>query len=390
MGQINTGRQTMDQLAVDQLVKDRATIKQVPMTQSVSPLVIPVFIPHSGCPHQCAFCNQSIITNQEQDLPDHEDQLPDKKLIQNIVKQYLEYKGKRKYVELAFFGGNFLGLSRQSVVQLLESVKPYIQAEKIHGIRFSTRPDTITRDMLDLIMPYHISAIELGVQSMNDDVLLASRRGHKSLDTINAIKLIQKYPIKIGVQVMVGLPGDNEISLLESTKKLAGLAPDFARIYPLLVLKGSLLEKWYKSGKYTPLNLDDSVRHVAKMYHTFKNADVDIIRMGLQASDMMEDESKVLAGPWHPAFGHLVFSQILYEKVCKKMDLCQTRLTAKKLAIHIHPKSESRLRGDKNTNLKKLKLRYPDFELSISVDETMGINQAEIYEDAFKNKEKWI
>lgn len=344
------------------------------MVQVQKPLVIPVFIPHSGCPHQCAFCNQSIITSQESNLPD-------KTAIYNIVTQYLQYKGKRERVELAFFGGNFLGLATETIIRLLDMVQPYIKGGKIDGIRFSTRPDTITRSALELVKPYNISAVEIGVQSMNDEVLSESKRGHTCMDTINAIALLKAYPFKVGVQVMVGLPGDTQVSLFESTKKVACLAPDFARIYPLMVLKGSLLEHWYSQGRYTPLSLEKSIWLVKEMVGIFKAADIKVIRMGLQASDMMEDESMVLAGPWHPAFGHLVFSEILYDLACNKIDQYQLRAGYRKLVLSVHPKSESRLRGDKNINLKRLNRRYLEFDFLIRRDEMIPLNQIAISEE---------
>ena len=353
------------------------------MDQARKPLVIPVFIPHSGCPHQCAFCNQSIITNQKS-------RLPDKTIIHHIVTQYLQYKGKREPVELAFFGGNFLGLAHETIIGLLDLIAPYIHEKKIDGIRFSTRPDTITPKTLNLIRPYNISTIELGVQSMNDEVLLNSKRGHTGMDTIKAIDLLKQYPCKIGVQVMAGLPGDHEDSLFESTEKLAQLAPDFARIYPLMVLKGSLVEQWYKKDKYRPLSLEEGIRLVKKMYQIFQAAGVDVIRMGLQASDMMEDESMVLAGPWHPAFGHLVFSELLYDAACNMIDQYSGLLKSKKFVLNVHPKSESRLRGDKNNNLKKLSLRYPELNLSIRLDETIPVNHVDIGEYSKQNKGKWV
>ena len=348
------------------------------MDQTIKPLVIPVFIPHSGCPHQCAFCNQTIITSQKS-------RLPDKTGIHQIVTQYLQYKGDRDQVELAFFGGNFLGLEHENIIQLLDLVQPYIHTEKINSIRFSTRPDTITRQTLDLVRPYNISSIELGVQSMNDDVLLKSKRGHTGMDTIKAIHLLKEYPFKIGVQVMVGLPGDHEDSLFKSTEKVAKLAPDFARIYPLMVLRGSLMERWYTKGRYHPLSLEESIRLVKRMVQIFKAANVDIIRMGLQASDMMEDESMVLAGPWHPAFGHLVLSGLFYDSVCNKIDHLPGLLESEKLVLTVHPKSESRLRGDKNTNLKKLNLRYPQLDFSIGLDAAMSVDQLEISQSSPKS-----
>ncbi len=343
------------------------------MVQVKKPLVIPVFIPHSGCPHQCAFCNQSIITSQKSSLPD-------KIAIHHIVNQYLQYKGTRERVELAFFGGNFLGLPYDTIIQLLDMVQPYIKEKKIDGIRFSTRPDTITRPALDLVRPYNISAIEIGVQSMNDGVLLKSKRGHKSMDTINALGLLKAYPFKIGVQVMVGLPGDTKASLFESTKKVAHFAPDFARIYPLMVLKGSLMEHWYCQGRYKPLSLEKSIGLVKEMVGIFKAADVKVIRMGLQASDMMEDESMVLAGPWHPAFGHLVFSEILYDLACNKIDQYQGGVKFRKLFLRVHPKSESQLRGNKNINLTRLNQRYSEFDFLIRPDEMIPLNQVEVGE----------
>ncbi len=343
----------------------------IPMDSAGKPLIIPVFIPHSGCPHQCAFCNQTIITSQKPNLPD-------KTAIRRIVAEYYPYKGKRESVELAFFGGNFLGLDSENIIQLLDLIQPYIQEKKIDGIRFSTRPDTITQPMLDLIRPYSISAVELGVQSMNETILLKTKRGHTGRDTINAIGLLKKYSFKIGVQVMVGLPDDTESLLLKSTKKLAQLAPDFARIYPLMILKNSLMEQWYKKGSYQPLSLEESIHLVKKMYHIFTAANVKVIRMGLQASDIMEDKSMVLAGPWHPAFGHLVFSEILYDTACNKIDQCRNLIKSETLVLKVHPKTESRLRGDKNTNFKKLNLRYPEFNFSVCLDKTIPIGRIDI------------
>jgi histone acetyltransferase (RNA polymerase elongator complex component) len=206
---------------------------------------------------------------------------------------------------------------------------------------------------------------------MNDTVLLKSRRGHTAGDTIKAVELLKKYSFKIGVQVMCGLPGDNEDSLLKSTKQVTQLKPDFARIYPLMVLKGSLMEQWYKKGLYKPLRLEESVKFVKQMYQIFNAADIDVIRMGLQASDMMEDKSMVLAGPWHPAFGHLVFSRIFYDMICRKIDQNPGLLKSGNLILNVHPKSESRLRGDKSSNLKKIKSRYPEIDFLVSTDNSI-------------------
>lgn len=328
------------------------------------PLIIPVFIPHSGCPHQCAFCNQSVISGQKCRIPDRND-------IKKIIAHYYQYKGSRRSVELAFFGGNFLGLSPDTITGLLSEVTPYIHAGEIDGIRFSTRPDTISEDTMELIREFRISAVELGVQSMNDEVLNLSRRGHSSQDTINAANLLKEYSIRTGIQVMAGLPGDDEKTLLESTVKAAELFPDFARIYPLVVLKGSRLEKTFKSGLYKPLNLQEAVRLVKKMYRIFNKFNIDVIRMGLQTSDLMEDCSEVIAGPWHPAFGHLVYCELFFDAVCEKLNRSPDLLNEKKICLTVHPASESRVRGDKNGNLKKLSRRYPGIDFCIRTDASL-------------------
>ncbi len=338
------------------------------MDKTIKPLIIPIFIPHSGCPHQCAFCNQRIITSQHMTLPD-------KKAMDDIISTYSQYKGKRKSVELAFYGGNFLGLPFEKITHLLDIAASYIHTKEIDSIRFSTRPDTINKETLDLIKAYKISAIELGVQSMNDDILSKSKRGHTAEDTIKAVQMLKQYSIQTGAQVMVGLPGENENLLLESTRKLVMLRPDFVRIYPLMVLKGSLLEKWYNRGYYHPVTLEKSIDLVKKMVQIFTKQDVKVIRVGLQASDIMEDDSLVIDGPWHPAFGHLVFSGLIYDAACEEIDHYLAVQQPETLLLCVHPHSESRLRGNRNHNLVKLHERYPDLDFRIKRDKKMPVDQ---------------
>ena len=331
--------------------------------KSDKPLIIPVFIPSIGCPHQCVFCNQPLITEKKAVLPDSFE-------IDSIINHYLKFTGQRKRVELAFFGGNFLGLPSDTVLSLLDIVHPYVQQNVIHAIRFSTRPDTITLQNLALIESYPVSVVEIGVQSMNDEVLKAAQRGHTSRDTIKAIELLKAGSMKIGVQLMVGLPGDNENSLLAGTKKLRDLSPDFVRIYPLLVFKGTPLARWYREGRYSPLDLAEAVRLVKEMVKIFDSADIAVIRMGLQASDTMEDPSMTLAGPWHPAFGHLVRSEIFYDMLCEKLDNCPASQGL--IKITVNPKSVSLLMGNRKSNMERLKLRYPAYRFQVCTDERLS------------------
>lgn len=331
------------------------------MDNAQNPLVIPVFIPHMGCPHQCAFCNQSIITNESAGTPD-------KKQVQETIAAYLRYKGSRKTVELAFYGGNFLGLDPNDIQSLLTVALPFVRDRMIDSIRFSTRPDTITPETLKLIESFPVGTIELGIQSMNDRVLEAADRGHSAQDTIQAVHLLKKQKYKIGAQVMVGLPWDTPESLMDSTRQVAALEPDYARIYPLLILKGSPVQGWYQKGAYHPLSLNQSVALSAAMVRLFEQENVKVIRIGLQASDMMEDDSQVVAGPWHPAFGHLVFSEIMFEDACRLIDRHIIRPSGRivDICLEVNPKSESRLRGDKNGNIKRLMARYPGVSIHIS------------------------
>ncbi|MCK5542360.1 MAG: radical SAM protein [Desulfobacterales bacterium] len=310
----------------------------------------------------CAFCNQSIITNTKHSLPDGEK-------IEKITNKYLNFKGKRSPVQLAFFGGNFLGLDPPYIFKLLNIASKLKENNKIDSVRFSTRPDTISKASLDLIKDFPVSTIELGVQSMNDEILALSNRGHTSQCTIDAASLLKEHGFEIGMQMMVGLPKENTNQTLQSAKDILNLKPDFLRIYPLIVLKGSLIANWYESGIYKPLKLDECVNLVKKIYMLFNDQNIPIIRMGLQASEMLQDDSSMIAGPWHPAFGHLVLSEIFFDKTKIKIkNKLIKNPDTNVITLKINPSSESKLRGDKNTNIMRLKQIFPKIDFRIDTD----------------------
>ncbi|MFH1155051.1 MAG: radical SAM protein [Pseudomonadota bacterium] len=335
------------------------------MTTTAPPLIIPVFIPHLGCPHQCAFCNQSVIAGQREKLPDR----------QEIVEQvdgYLRYRGNRPHVELAFFGGNFLGLNQEDRYRLLDAAQSLVEQKKIDFIRFSTRPDTITPETLTSLSGYAVKTVEIGVQSMNDDVLLLSRRGHTSSDTRTAAERLRETGFETGMQMMVGLPGDDDESALETGRAIAALTPAFVRIYPLLVLKGSAIYRWYIQGRYQPMQLDHCVTLVKRLYSLFSSEGIRVIRMGLQTSDLLQGFDGIAAGPWHPAFGHLVYSELFLDKTLAMLAQAMPAPVPGLLTIHIHPASESRLRGDRNRNMDILASCYPGITFSIRTDPGLG------------------
>jgi histone acetyltransferase (RNA polymerase elongator complex component) len=314
------------------------------------PFIIPIFLPHAGCPHQCVFCNQVSITGAN-----HEAVGPDKIRIQ--IREFLKYrKENRKHVQIAFFGGNFLGLKLEDIKSWLDLAGEFVSLGLVDGIRFSTRPDTIDTGRLDILENYPVSTVELGVQSMDDQVLSLAGRGHSASDTIRAVEALKERQLGIGLQMMVGLPGDNEARSLTTARKIADLNPDCVRIYPTVVVENSRLAQWFKKGEYLPLPLEEAVTLVKKVFLLFIQEGIEVIRMGLQATDDLEDESIVLAGPHHPAFGHLVYSEIFYDNALAAIE--SAGIVHDSLTIFVNPRSISKMRGLHNSNIRKLEDQF--------------------------------
>ncbi|WP_289021790.1 radical SAM protein [Desulfobacter postgatei] len=343
------------------------------------PLVIPFFIPHQGCPHLCVFCNQRLIAKQTSETQRFDNET---ERLSDAIHTYLQFKKNRSRVELAFFGGNFLGLEKSRILTLLKAVQPWIRQGQIHGIRCSTRPDTITRQVIDLARPLGLKTVELGVQSMDDQVLALAERGHTSEDTRKALALLKENGLKTGVQVMVGLPGDDDCGAVRTAKELSELKPDLARIYPLLVLNGSRLAQWYRSGRYVPLSLDQAVTQTKKMVKIFRCSGVSVARIGLQATPMMDDAGQMIAGPWHPAFGHLVLSALMFDQACEQIGAVLTGREGigesgekKSVVLQVHPRSLSRLQGDRKTNIDRLTQAYPGICFYIERVDSLDIDK---------------
>jgi len=316
----------------------------------IHPLIIPIFIPQLGCPHQCVFCSQPAITDTPRRCP-----TPDQ--IRREIRRFLKY-GKRpsSTVQISFFGGNFLGLKPASIQRLLEVASEFVQNGTVDSIRFSTRPDTVCEKRLDLLTGFPVSTIELGVQSMEDRVLDLVERGHRAADTAAAAGRVKEKGYQLGLQMMVGLPGDSEEGAMETARRMAALAPDFVRIYPTLVLEGSPLADWFRSGRYRPMPLDACVTLVKRLYLFFRACHIPVIRIGLQASDGLNAESGLVAGPYHPAFGHKVYAEIVLDAIVSTIqDLTGLPDT---LVIAAHPRMVSRVQGLKKENLSHLKQTF--------------------------------
>ena len=335
------------------------------------PLVIPVFIPHAGCPHQCAFCNQMSITGEKPRLPSAGE-------LEKQIETFLGYrKDHRTGVQVAFYGGNFLGLKYESILRLLAETTRFVKDGRVDSIRFSTRPDTVDTARLDIISDFPVKTIELGIQSMDDRVLALAERGHTAQDTCDAFALLHERNYETGAQMMVGLPGDTHCRALDTGRRIAALKPAFVRIYPTVVLAGSRLARWYETGEYKPLALDDCVTLVKELYLAFSRQNIPVVRMGLQTSEELDRDATVLAGPYHPAFGHLVYSEIFLDRASALLEKsppgCGSTVT-----MAVHPRSISRMRGLKNRNIGILKKKFAIAGIEILPDPAAGNDQIKI------------
>ncbi len=313
----------------------------------MTPFIIPIFISHQGCPQRCIFCDQHTITGHA----GLEEEPATSATVKETIEHWLNRPGKERNagVQVAFYGGSFTGLSGPRQRELLRAVKPYIEEGLVDSIRVSTRPDYIDEATITVLKEYSVSIVELGIQSLDHDVLEASSRGHSAQQSEDAIRLLQEKGFTVGAQLMCGLPGDSTRKLMQTVKKVAGLAPDFVRIYPVLVLKGSGLEKKYREGTYKPLSLARGVALGCRLKTLFDQHGIKVVRMGLQPSE--ELASKVVAGPYHPSFGELVISRALFKKSRKVL---RKTIAARGKCLSIAAADESAFRGPNNVSMKRL------------------------------------
>jgi histone acetyltransferase (RNA polymerase elongator complex component) len=342
------------------------------MQLSRKPLIVPVFLPHAGCPHRCVFCNQNAITRAPSGLPSESD-------LESVIAQFLNYTLKRhSTTQIAFFGGNFLGLDTAVVKAFLRLAQRFVQDGRVDSIRFSTRPDTIDRKRLDVLAGYRVRTVELGVQSMVDDVLRQTRRGHTAAQTAAAVKLLKTEGYAVGLQMMVGLPGDSGDRALETAHRLVDLQPDFVRIYPTAVLKGSRLAEYYHAGRFTPLSLESAVELVKAIYVIFYRHDIPVVRMGLQAAGDMTEDDAVLAGPYHPAFGHMVHAALFLEMA--RGLLTQQEERAATVTFKVHPRSISKMKGLKHSNIDALCRQFSLRTLTVEPDPTLPVDGLRLHD----------
>lgn len=315
---------------------------------------ISIFVPHIGCPHKCSFCNQNTITGHET--------APTAVDVEEAVKTALN-QNDFEY-EIAFFGGSFTAIDRQYMISLLESAHYFVENEsRVTGIRISTRPDYIDDEILTLLKNYGVTSIELGAQSMNDDVLKMNMRGHTAEDVKKASRLIKDYGFELGLQMMTGLYGSDDEKDLLTANEIIKLKPDTVRIYPTVVLDNTYLGTLYKEDRYIPNNVQKSVEICSKIVPLFNKNNIKIIRLGLHASD--DVKNNMLAGGYHPSLGELVTSKIMLNEILLHKPGNYT--------VYINEKSVSKLVGNKRCNLTELKEK--GYTIDIKFDNKMNPNE---------------
>lgn len=307
---------------------------------NLAPYIIPIFIPHEGCPHRCVYCNQRAVTGRQE--------IPDAAAVSARIDSWLaRIRNRERPVQVAFYGGSFTALPRARQQELLAAVEPFLDRGEVAAIRLSTRPDYMDGETAGYLLSRGVRVVELGVQSMDQEVLAVSGRKYTAERVREACGLLRHAGITVGCQLMLGLPGDTATRQLAGIRQLLALRPDFLRLYPTLVLEGSQLAAWYRQDKYRPLSLGRAVALTARIKPLCDAAGVRVVRMGLQPS--LELEQHLLAGPYHPAFGELVLSRLLFNAARKV--LAQER---GKGEIRVAAADESIFRGPGNINLKRL------------------------------------
>ena len=327
---------------------------------------ISLFVPHMGCPHQCSFCNQKTISGSVKELSPED--------VTKTLNKAVSDGVDPANTEIAFFGGSFTAIERGYMISLLEAARPFIKMDRFAGIRISTRPDAIDEEILGILKKYGVSAIELGAQSTDSEVLIKNRRGHTREDIFNASHLIKNAGFSLGLQMMTGLLGDTEEKSLQTCRDIISLQPDTVRIYPTITLEGTHLGDLYKTGGYVPQSLDEAVSLCGKLLKLFYQNNIAVIRLGLHSGGNVEEG--YLAGPYHPAFGEMCQSAVYLAEAVDLLN--ELNLKYKKVTLYVNPSEISKMIGQKGTN--KAILQSMGYSVSVKGDSMLDKYQIKINE----------
>lgn len=315
--------------------------------------IIPVFVPHLGCPNDCVFCNQRRISGHIEPAT--------AQTVRNAIEEAAALTPPGTKRQLAFYGGSFTAIPEARQLELFEATQPYLADGTISSIRLSTRPDAIDGAVLKRLKKYGVTVVELGAQSMCDRVLELSGRGHDSADVENASELIKASGFDLILQMMTGLPGDTDESCVETAKKIVALEPDGVRIYPTVIVRDTVLCDMWRAGTYKEHTVEDAVRVCAKIVPLFKNAGIPIIRMGLNPTEDLSG-GDALGGAYHPALGELVLSRIMLEKA---RELLRGVEPGSRIVLGVNRSDISKMVGQHRCNVKTLTAEFSLAELKI-------------------------
>ena len=360
--------------------------------------IIPIFIPHLGCPCQCVFCNQQKITARTKAVSTDE--------VRETVERYLSTLGDLdpSEIEIAFYGGSFTAIPIDTQTAYLEVANEYIDQGRVSSLHISTRPDCIDEEILENLRRYNVSTIELGVQSFSDEVLRLSKRGHDSDIARKAARLVKERGFKLGIQLMIGLPGDSLESCIYSARETVALSPELARLYPTLVIDGTELYDMYEDGSYEALSKEEALLRTKEMYKILHKTGINIMRVGLKSTDIIggSDLSAINGGTYHPAFRQLVEGEIAYEMLKKQLDALMKKADGMgparvpniddrglaraegsdegkkppkpilKVDIFSNPQSFSNMIGNCGINKERLGAEYPHFDIKYRTDNKLA------------------
>ena len=310
---------------------------------------IPIFIPHMGCPNMCVFCNQRSISGKMSF---------DISKVKNEIEEALSTTKNDDEIEIAFFGGSFTGIDRGLMISLLSLAKEYINGGRVSSIRLSTRPDYIDDEILDILASFGVKTIELGLQSMDDEVLEKTKRGHTSLCAEKACKMIKDRGFSLIGQMMIGLPSSTVEKEIYTAKRICEMGADGARIYPTVVFYETELCSMMQSGVYLPLSNKDAVERTKEALKIFVENDVPCIRVGLQSGENLSNEACVAGGANHSAIGELSMSALYLDKICEKIDAQNLTKEPEKMTIYCPKGDISKIVGQKRKNLEKIYEKY--------------------------------
>ena len=314
--------------------------------------IIPVFVPHLGCPNDCVFCNQRTISGSLRPAGP-----------QDVVRALEEARRMTESAELAFYGGSFTNLPEEQQRALLEAAQPYRAEGFLRSLRVSTRPDAVTAPGLAMLMAYGVETVELGAQSMEDRVLRLSGRGHTAEDTVRASTLVKEAGLRLILQMMTGLPGASPESDLRTAQAIAALGPDGVRIYPTVILRGTALESLWREGKYRAHNISDAVETCAPIAARFLGEGIPILRLGLNPTEALSG-GEAVGGAYHPALGELVYSKLYLDLAREK--LRRIPRLPRKVELLVSENCVSKMTGRKQANLLALRWEFGLEEVSVS------------------------